>query len=171
MRFPEQEDLYYVCFQTAAGWVGFIGSYRGISRSTLPHKSKERAASALGEDVSQAIWSFEYFKFSVEEVMAYFNGYKVDFSAKVDLTRASSFESAVWETARKIPYGETRSYSWVAQQINKPQAPRAVGQALGRNPLPIIVPCHRVLTRDGKLGGFGGGIEMKGYLLGLESKK
>ena len=68
-----------------------------------------------------------------------------------------------------IPYGETRSYSQLAAQIGNPKAVRAVGNALGRNPLPIIIPCHRVLAKGGGLGGFGGGIEMKKRLLKLES--
>jgi len=75
----------------------------------------------------------------------------------------------VWQATRLIPYGETRSYLWVAVQIGKPGAARAVGQALGRNPLPVIVPCHRVIAADGGLGGFTGGLEMKRRLLELET--
>ncbi|GAI87660.1 unnamed protein product, partial [marine sediment metagenome] len=74
-----------------------------------------------------------------------------------------------WEETRLIPYGETRSYAWVAKQVGKPKAARAVGQAMGSNPLPIIIPCHRVITSNGKLGGFGGGLEMKRQLLSLEA--
>jgi len=75
----------------------------------------------------------------------------------------------VWQLTRLIPYGETRSYTWVAEQLGKAGAVRAVGQALARNPLPIIVPCHRVVAKDGKLGGYSGGVEKKDYLLRLES--
>ena len=78
------------------------------------------------------------------------------------------FQREVWEATRLIAYGEARSYQWVAGQIKKPKATRAVGQALGSNPLPIIVPCHRVLASDGKLGGFTGGLDMKKNLLHLE---
>jgi len=74
----------------------------------------------------------------------------------------------VWLAARLIPYGETRSYRQLAASIGQPGAARAVGQALARNPLAIIVPCHRVLQADGGLGGFGGGPDMKRYLLSLE---
>ena len=69
---------------------------------------------------------------------------------------------------RTIPYGETRSYGWVASHLGLPKAARAVGQALGRNPLPIIIPCHRVISSDGGLGGFGGGLGLKESLLRLE---
>ena len=72
---------------------------------------------------------------------------------------------------RHIRYGETRSYAWIARKMGKPRAMRAVGQALGRNPLPIIVPCHRVVAGDGGFGGFTGGIEMKRKLLKLEGSR
>jgi methylated-DNA-[protein]-cysteine S-methyltransferase len=75
----------------------------------------------------------------------------------------------VWEKTRLIPYGKTRSYSWVAEQMGKPRAVRAVGQALGKNPLPIIIPCHRVIANNERLGGFSGGVEWKRYLLDLEA--
>jgi len=100
--------------------------------------------------------------------MAYFTGQRVDFPDRLDLSGATPFQRGVWQAARLIPYGETRSYAWVAGQIGKPKAARAVGQALGRNPLPLIVPCHRVLAADGGIGGFSGGVEMKKYLLAHE---
>ncbi|GAH65608.1 unnamed protein product, partial [marine sediment metagenome] len=90
------------------------------------------------------------------------------FPDRLDLSGATDFQRKVWETTRLIPYGETRSYAWVAEQIKQPRALRAVGQALGRNPLPIIVPCHRVVASNGKPGGFTGGIEVKKRLLHLE---
>ncbi len=91
------------------------------------------------------------------------------FPDELDLSTATPFQRQVWEKTRLIPYGETRSYSWVAEQIGKPGAARAVGQALGRNPLPIIIPCHRVVASDGKLCGFAGGLGMKRRLLSLEA--
>lgn len=105
----------------------------------------------------------------VERLKEYYLGRKVAFPDKLDLTGATPFQRAVWTAAQRIPYGETRSYRWVAERIGKPQAARAVGQALGRNPLAIIVPCHRVLASDGRLGGFGGGLEMKRRLLQREA--
>jgi len=101
--------------------------------------------------------------------MIYFSGHRVTFPDELDLSGATAFQREVWEVTRLILYGETRSYAWVAEQIRKPQAVRAVGQALGRNPLPTIIPCHRVITSDGKLGGFSDGVEMKRHLLGLEA--
>ena len=78
------------------------------------------------------------------------------------------FQLDVWEALRRIPYGATISYGELARRIGKPQAMRAVGAANGRNPLPIVVPCHRVIGADGSLTGFGGGLPTKRYLLGLE---
>ncbi len=161
---------YYATFETTAGWIGLITSSRGLSRVTLPQKSREMAESSLGE-FREATFSADHFKDLIGKFQAYFQGDWVDFTEKLDFSNATSFERAVWETTRKIPYGETRSYGWVALQIGNPLAPRGVGQALGRNPLPIIIPCHRVIGSDGKLHGFGGGLKMKEYLLKLEEKK
>ena len=83
--------------------------------------------------------------------------------------RGTPFQLRVWEALRAIPYGETRSYAEVARAIGKPDAVRAVGSANGANPIPIIVPCHRVLGSDGSLTGFGGGLRVKRFLLDLES--
>jgi len=105
----------------------------------------------------------------MERLGAYFGGHKAAFADRLDFSGATSFQRQVWQITRLIPYGETRSYTWVAEQIKRPKAMRAVGQALARNPLPVIVPCHRVLNIDGKLGGYTGGIEMKKRLLSLEA--
>jgi len=104
----------------------------------------------------------------MERLRMYFRGQETAFPVKLDLSGATAFQRDVWEITRAIPYGETRSYGWVAGQIKKPGAARAAGQALGRNPLPIIIPCHRVIAGNGGLGGFSGGIECKKQLLRLE---
>jgi len=105
----------------------------------------------------------------MERLRAYFSSHKATFLDELDLSGATPFQRQVWEATRLIPYGETRSYLWVAEQIKRPGAVRAVGQALGRNPLAVIVPCHRVVASDGKLGGFGGGVELKRHLLYVEA--
>jgi methylated-DNA-[protein]-cysteine S-methyltransferase len=105
----------------------------------------------------------------MERLRAYFAGHRADFPDRLDLSTATTFQRKAWEATRLIPYGETRSYKWVAEQIETPASARAAGQALGRNPLPIIIPCHRVLASNGGLGGFSGGLEMKKRLLRLEN--
>jgi methylated-DNA-[protein]-cysteine S-methyltransferase len=88
---------------------------------------------------------------------------------KLDLRSATPFSKRVWRATSKIPYGQVRSYAWVAEKLGNPDAARAVGGALGRNPVPIFIPCHRVLDSDGGLGGFGAGLPLKRWLLALES--
>lgn len=82
----------------------------------------------------------------------------------------TSFQRKVWRAIQKIPYGETRSYLWIAKQIRNPKAVQAVGQACGKNPLPLLIPCHRVVASHGKIGGFSGGLKLKRRLLKLESR-
>lgn len=98
----------------------------------------------------------------------YFAGEAVRFRVPLDLRAGTAFQRKVWRVLRRIPYGETRSYGWVARQIGCPRAMRAVGAACGANPVPILVPCHRVVRSDGSLGGFSGGLAVKRALLRLE---
>jgi methylated-DNA-[protein]-cysteine S-methyltransferase len=105
----------------------------------------------------------------IDRLRAYFNGDRIDFTDEPVLCGATPFQCRVWQATRLIPYGETRSYLWLAEQLGKPGATRAVGQALAKNPLPIIIPCHRVVNTDGGPGGFSGGLTMKRYLLNLEA--
>jgi methylated-DNA-[protein]-cysteine S-methyltransferase len=163
-------ELEYFTFNIEVGWVGILASANGLLATTLPQHSAEEARQRLGNSVNQATWSPSPFADLVERLRFYFSGKKVSFPDELDLSGATPFQGEVWEISRLIPYGETRSYLWVAEQIKRPRAVRAVGQALGRNPLAIVVPCHRVLASDGRLGGFSGGLEMKQYLLHLEAK-
>ena len=99
----------------------------------------------------------------------YFYGDPVDFrEIPVAVEMGTAFQDAVWDTIYQIPYGEVRSYKWIAEQIGKPKAVRAVGNATGSNPISIIIPCHRVIGSNGNLGGYGGGIERKRQLLTFE---
>jgi methylated-DNA-[protein]-cysteine S-methyltransferase len=161
----------YTIFLTEAGWTGLIGSSSGICRTTLPEKSRDRVIQSLGltEDIQES--AADYFTDLIQTFMNYYSGLPVQFSVQIDFSGVSCFQKAVYQAAMTIPYGETASYGWIARNIGKPLAARAVGQALGRNPLPIVIPCHRVLAAEGKLGGFGGGLPLKQYLLKLESKK
>ena len=103
-----------------------------------------------------------------EELVEYLGGRRAFFSVPVDLSEVPDFQRRVLETARKIPFGEARPYAWVADRIGHPRAARAVGTALGRNPVPLIVPCHRVWRSDGGLGGYLFGVDVKSRLLRLE---
>jgi methylated-DNA-[protein]-cysteine S-methyltransferase len=149
--------------------VGILGSTEGLLRITLPRQSREGIFEQLGISPEQATRSPHRFRDLMERLVAYFAGHRVDFPDRLDLSAVTAFRRKVWMATRLIPYGETRSYTWVAQQVEKPKAVRAVGQALGSNPLPVIIPCHRVLASNGELGGFSGGLEMKRFLLHLEA--
>ena len=124
----------------------------------------------LGKGVDFMPDSLAVFHSLVERLRAYFAGRRVDFPDRLDLSGATSFQRAVWEVTRLIPYGETRSYAWLAEKVDRPRAYRAVGQAMGSNPLPVIVPCHRVICSDGSLGGFGSGTNLKERLICLEKQ-
>ncbi len=149
--------------------MGILGSTAGLLSLTLPQRSPQQARQLLGDSLKEADESPQLFQDLIQRLKTYFDSRKVAFPDRLDLSRATAFQREVWAAARLIPYGETRSYIWVAEQIKQPGAARAVGQALARNPLPIIIPCHRVLASNGKLGGYGGGLEMKRRLLSLEA--
>lgn len=102
------------------------------------------------------------------QLAAYFAGERVAFDFPV-AAAGTPFQRAVWDEVRRIPYGETISYAELARRIGRPTAVRACGHANGRNPLPIVVPCHRVLGSDGSLTGYGGGLDRKRALLELEA--
>jgi O-6-methylguanine DNA methyltransferase len=103
----------------------------------------------------------------VRELEEYFAGKRREFSFPLDL-RGTNFQLACWRALLAIPYGETRSYAAMARAVGKPKAFRAVGMANNRNPIAIVVPCHRVIASDGTLCGYGGGLEVKRKLLELE---
>ncbi len=105
---------------------------------------------------------------SEQQLQAYFAGKRKSFALNLDV-KGTDFQKKVWQALLTIPFGETRSYGQIAEQIGNPKASRPVGVASGKNPISIIAPCHRVIGSSGKLTGFAGGLEAKAYLLDLES--
>jgi methylated-DNA-[protein]-cysteine S-methyltransferase len=105
---------------------------------------------------------------AAQQLQAYFSGTLQDFDLPLDLSAGTAFQQAVWQALRGIPHGDTRSYLALAAQLGKPSATRAVGAAVGRNPISLIVPCHRVLGSSGQLTGYAGGLWRKQALLQLE---
>lgn len=110
------------------------------------------------------------FSEAVEQLSAYFAGELTEFDFEYDL-RGSEFQRRVWKALVTIPYGETRSYGKIAEQIGAPGSARAVGLANGHNPIAIVVPCHRVIGANGSLTGYGGGLDRKRTLLEMERKR
>jgi O-6-methylguanine DNA methyltransferase len=119
-----------------------------------------RHRSSNGERFSQG-WR----QIADEELRAYFSGCLRSFTVPCDLSELPPFTQAVLRVTASIPYGEVRSYRWVASQLGKPEATRAVGNALARNPISILIPCHRVVRSDGSLGGYSLGVHWKRKLL------
>ena len=100
--------------------------------------------------------------------MEYLEGTRREFDLSLDLSGGTAFQRRVWRTLLNVPYAKLRSYQWVAARVGGPQYARAVGNAVGANPLPIVVPCHRIVAQDATLGGFSGGLPTKRKLLTLE---
>jgi methylated-DNA-[protein]-cysteine S-methyltransferase len=103
-----------------------------------------------------------------EQLRDYFDGNLRNFDQKIALSSGTDFEKKVWLALMEIPYGETRTYKWIAEMVGSPKASRAVGQALSKNPIPIVLPCHRIIESDGDLGGYSSGEDIKRRLLSLE---
>lgn len=141
------------------GWLKLLGTEKGISNVTFVpspcNPQKHRLSTVMAR--------------VVHELDAYFSGERIRFFTPLDLSTSLAFFRSVWRALQNIPYGQTISYSGLASIIGRPNAARAVGMAAGKNPIPIIIPCHRVIRSDGSLGGYGPGIELKRSLLNLEN--
>ena len=156
--------------QTAFGWVGVAVSDRGLVAITLPQQAEAEALSQLpephgpGPNLPQGM----DVPALLVKLRRYFEGEPVTFDEPLDPTIGTEFLRRVWVLTRGIPRGQTRTYGQLARMAGSPGAARAVGQAMARNPWPILVPCHRVLGTDGSLTGFGGGVDMKRRMLLME---
>lgn len=159
----------YTVVRTREGWVAAGGCDEGLRFTTLPHRSRSELMASLGELVSGGVEDDSAFRDLARRLQKYFNRERVDFAEKIDLAGATEFDRLCWSAARSIPYGEVRTYSWLAKRAGRPNAWRAAGNAMARNRLPIVVPCHRVVASDGGLGGFSGGLGMKKLLLSVEA--
>jgi methylated-DNA-[protein]-cysteine S-methyltransferase len=158
-----------VFFIARVGWLCARFSSQGLRQMTLPHPSEESAWLALGCDArgGTPVDDIHLARLN-DELTRYFAGELLEFSVPLDVSGHTPFRRMVWAVDRQIPYGQTRTYGWIAAQIGRPFAGRAVGGALAANPIPIIIPCHRVVRHDGSLGGYTGGVQMKATLLALE---
>ena len=165
----------YAIFLTAWGWAGFAADQKGLRIFILPEESekdvlfkirKELKCNNLFED--NRGWGS-----LIKKVKEYYTGKKVDFTDyQLNLDDYTDFQKEILQTVRKIPYGEIRSYKEAAEAAGYPRAYRAVGNTMKNNPLPLVVPCHRVIKSDGSLGGFSGkeGIALKRKMIDLEFK-
>jgi O-6-methylguanine DNA methyltransferase len=164
--------LRYVTFDTELGRFLVAGGDHGLCMVRFGPDLDvecELARKTTGERI-MAVEDRIRLRLVVDSIRAYLAGGREPFGHRLDLEGSTEFNRRVLEVVRKIPYGTLRTYKWVAQQIGAPRATRPVGQALSRNPVPIVVPCHRVVNSDGTIGGYsGGGPDMKRRLIGIET--
>jgi O-6-methylguanine DNA methyltransferase len=157
-------------FRSPWGWMGLAESPKGIQAIVLPKRSKRAVASELRtqtngpcrQGVSPRLESTH------RQLLDYLAGERDIFDVPLDLSHGTPFQRQVWRTLLRVPYGKLRSYQWIALRVGGRQYARAVGNAVGANPLPIVIPCHRIVAHDASLGGFSGGLSMKRKLLSLE---
>jgi len=157
--------LAYKLMASPVGELKLVASEKGLVAILWENDNPRRVL--LGEmknDVRQPILLE-----TERQLKEYFEGKRQEFSIPLDM-RGTAFQKNVWEALLAIPFGETRSYGQLAKQLGRPSAARAVGGASGRNPLSIVVPCHRVIGASGELTGFAGGIGAKERLLKIESQ-
>jgi O-6-methylguanine DNA methyltransferase len=164
----KQSLIKYTIVDTSLGKILIVGSKEGLQKISI-HLSKQSALRYTAEHYPEAIESPSEFEDLPQRLEQYARGKRIIFNNNLDFSNATPFQKAVWEATRSIPYSETRSYEWIAQRIGKPKAARAVGQALKQNPFLIVVPCHRVISKDGSLTGFSCGINAKKRLLDIEA--
>ena len=164
--------LWYVTFDTEIGRFLVAGNDRGLRLVSFGKgldAKRELSRRTRGERVL-AVEDKIRLRQVADSIKSYLAGGRAPLNHRVDLSDATDFNRRVLEVVREIPYGVLRSYKWVASEIGAPRATRPVGQALSRNPLPIVIPCHRVVNSDGSLGGYsGGGPDMKRRLIEIET--
>jgi methylated-DNA-[protein]-cysteine S-methyltransferase len=153
--------------KTRLGPVWVIATRTGI-REIRFGASGRPSGRALKREGLRLVWMRRWTEPARRLLARYFEGRPVDFDVPLDLSRGTPFERRVWDATRRVPYGGTASYGTIASRIGSPRAARAVGNALGQNPVPIVIPCHRVILGSRALGGFSGGPGWKRFLVDLE---
>jgi methylated-DNA-[protein]-cysteine S-methyltransferase len=169
---------FHLC-ETRLGWIGLVLSPSGLRATTLPRPSRDEALREVAEMGALEPASEAEAGDLPRRLRDFAEGRRADPSTgsgqvltdDIDWGHISAFRRAVLEETKRIPAGETRSYGWLAQKVGRPRAARAVGRVMATNPLPIVVPCHRVVGSDGSLHGYGGGLDVKAALLRLEGAR
>lgn len=163
------ERVWCTDFSFPRGTLFIASTERGICSLSLGGLGMRQFLGELREKFeAEPVEDSARFERLFNDLRAYFSGKPIRFNHALDLSGATDFQKKVWLATEKIPYGKTRTYRQVAEAIGRPKAFRAVGQALRANPIPILIPCHRVIGSDGGLVGFSPGLEAKEWLLRLE---
>ncbi len=155
------------------GGIAAFTTERGVCALLFTGANDSAVRSFLGicpkpVTIRQGLGSYHVLLSSLKE---YVEGWRSTFDIPLDFLIGTPFQRRVWTVLQEIPYGTCVSYQWVARRIGKPNASRAVGNAIGRNPIPILIPCHRVIQKNGGLGGFSSGLSIKRTLLNIENCK
>ncbi|MEC7785786.1 MAG: methylated-DNA--[protein]-cysteine S-methyltransferase [Nitrospinota bacterium] len=168
-RTPLNKPVIYTIFSNPIGLTGLVATSNGLILiiNNLKNESSIKQYLSLLTNAEITKQPSE-FKDLVKQFSLYFKGTLRIFDFPLDLSLGTPFQQKVWKKLLTIPYGKTRSYKWLASKIKNPQASRAVGNANGMNPLPIVIPCHRIIKENGDLGGYTGGIVIKRFLINLE---
>jgi methylated-DNA-[protein]-cysteine S-methyltransferase len=164
----------YAIFLTAWGWAGFAVTAEGLRIFILPEEKKEDVLCRIKKELNSnhLFEDNKGWENLIQKVKEYYAGKKVDFTGfRLNLDSHTNFRKKILQTVQKIPYGEIRSYKEVAEAAGYPRAFRAVGSTMRNNPLPLVVPCHRVIKSDGSIGGFSGQKDnpLKKKMIDLES--
>ncbi|MCH8313834.1 MAG: methylated-DNA--[protein]-cysteine S-methyltransferase [Nitrospinae bacterium] len=163
------DSIYYTLYSSPLGLTGIAGSKKGLMRIVLHLPDESHFTHYLKNSFQcECLKKPAFFEIVVKQLNLYFSGDLKNFNCKLDLSRGTSFQQKVWQQLTAIPYGKTQSYRMLAKAIGQPKAFRAVGNANGKNPLPLIIPCHRVIRENGDMGGYTGGLHLKRFLLDLE---
>jgi methylated-DNA-[protein]-cysteine S-methyltransferase len=162
--------MYYSVFQVNSGYVALAADSKGLVEMLLPVENNNDAENTIRRSFPEAHESnVGIMKDARELIRAYFKGIETRFNKlPLDLSGMSVFTQRALTAASGIPYGQVRTYRWLAGEIDEPEAARAVGNALNKNPLPVIIPCHRIIQSNGEIGGFSSGIQWKMRLLKIE---
>ncbi len=160
----------YIVFQVRLGWIGLVGSEKGLKRIYLPGLTKQELKERIAREFPNSEERPASWAQAEKQFMEYFSGERNQFDLPLDMSEATSFQRKVYSVLSGIPFGDVCSYRWLAQKIGNPKALRAVGLANAVNRWPLVIPCHRVVGSDGRLTGFSapGGLALKAALLKLE---
>jgi methylated-DNA-[protein]-cysteine S-methyltransferase len=159
-----------IIFKSHWGWMGVSETTKGIAAVVLPKASRQAVLSELQTSSIELLnaQASPRLREAQAQLTDYLAGTRRSFDLPLDLSRGTSFQRKVWQTLRRVSYGQLRSYQWVAVRVAGRQYARAVGNAVGANPMPIVIPCHRIVSQDASLGGFSCGLPTKRKLLTLE---
>ena len=165
-------ELFWNILESSWGDILIVADHKGIVRITLPGESSSKNLNSLCKNRETILTHKNTTSIAQakKQIVEYLNGKRSSFHLELN-PQGTDFQKKVWNALRRIPYGQTKCYQEIARMVGSPKGMRAVGMANNKNPLPIVVPCHRVIGKDGSMVGYAGGLPLKKKLLKMESEK